>query len=395
MDEAVETLRPSESFSNLRSVSASKSLNNSNSLLNHPYSNAQQQQQNSSSTSLGSIDTVNGRTERLLRELDSVNNSSQFAGGALPPRPPSAFLHNHPLSSYSCPIPHHPLAPLSPIPDNSPAPSPIQSLVSTHFDPNRDLASAYALYPRTSQYSSASDPSHRPSPSSGTILTLDTYSLTSGSRDHLPKTGLDDHRQQQARTISPSGGSFSFDEEAKARAYEKKRGRQKLKWWSLFWLVVIAGIALGIGIAAAAKSKSKSNDGNEKGNQGGGSNTSATPSDQSNSIGTGGDGVRTSSDAPTTVSLSESSSQSSTFGSSNPPSSSPAVTPSPSSSRQRRTPHPGPTSSSQSSRLSSSSSRPSSKRQFALSIKTARRSSVDRMSSQSVSKIVSLKEAAR
>ncbi|GAA5979273.1 hypothetical protein JCM5350_006950 [Sporobolomyces pararoseus] len=281
MEEAVETLRPSESFSNLRSTSASRDQTNGNLLSNHPYSNAQRHESSTSITSIGSTDTLKGRTERLLRELDSVNNgSSHLDGGPFPPRPPSAFLHNHPLSSYSYPVPHHPLAPLSPIPDNSPAPSPVHSLVSTHFDPNRDLASAYALYPRTSHHSSPSDPSHRPSPSSDTYHTPNTYSFTSDSHSHLPKPELN-HQQarEQARTVSPSTvetrESFSFDEEAKARAYEKKRGRQKLKWWSLFWLVVIAGIALGIGIAAAAKSNSKSNDGNSPKNQGEGGLSSA------------------------------------------------------------------------------------------------------------------------
>lgn len=74
MEEAVETLRPSESFSNLRSTSALRNQINGNLLSNHPYSTAQRHESSTSRSSIGSTDTLNGRTERLLRELDSVNN---------------------------------------------------------------------------------------------------------------------------------------------------------------------------------------------------------------------------------------------------------------------------------------------------------------------------------
>ncbi|GAA6018149.1 hypothetical protein JCM11491_003335 [Sporobolomyces phaffii] len=191
LEDAVETLEPGPSYSH------------------HPYS-------------------VDSRTERLLEQLDLEHHGD-----------------DHPIAVRAASFPH-PLAPLAPIDESSPAPSPVASLASLQFDPHRDLASAWTLYPRQSHHDSSDTISVVSA--SYSVPTSSAPPRSSGSR---PGPAL---AAPLGRTDSPA--TFAFGEDAKARRWDKKRGRRKLGWWGLFWLVVVGGTALGIGIAAAVKSKS-------------------------------------------------------------------------------------------------------------------------------------------
>lgn len=108
-----------------------------------------------------------------------------------------------------------------------------------HFDPIRDLASAYQLYPKP-----------RPSAS----IDGDTISRS------LPLPVSRSSHPTSDRTPSPADSaavdSFKFADDEKAKKMEaKKKGRKKLMWWGIFWVVVIVSVAVGIGAGAATKSK--------------------------------------------------------------------------------------------------------------------------------------------
>ncbi|GAA5922420.1 uncharacterized protein JCM15063_003298 [Sporobolomyces koalae] len=239
----VEELSPSAMHSARHAVSASPSRST---LTSHPYSTSANQGSRSSVSleTIETIDTHEERHKRLLRELDRIPYAvaRDVFDKPLAPPPAAVVLDNAPTRRLSISYTPHPL---SPYVTDDVVPPPRRSLTrlpstsSMRFDPTRDLSSAYALYPRDS-----------PGDSQDSIAPF----------PRMSDTRLDRPPSPSLRTVTPT--TFSFDEDAKARALEKKLGRQKLKWWGLFWLVVIGGTALGIGIAAATKSNEASGDHN-------------------------------------------------------------------------------------------------------------------------------------
>ncbi|GAA5875982.1 hypothetical protein JCM16303_006981 [Sporobolomyces ruberrimus] len=255
-EDAVETLRPGASFSDSRPTSAKSSSRNSkvDSLSDHPYSSPTTHQRSDSSASKDSGASRSTRAERLLNELEAVNVSSSAQTSLPPPQsplpspPPSAFLSRQPAESPAR-SPAHPLAILPTIIDVSPSTSPTDPRGSAQIDSSSGRAAAWTLSLRTSQHPNEHD--------------IEAISVSHSIVDAPQARPSLEPPLPEFPTRPGSPSNFSFDEDTKAREYEKRLGRKKLMWWLLFWLVVIGGTAIGIGIAASVKAKSSSSKKND------------------------------------------------------------------------------------------------------------------------------------
>ncbi|GAA5846547.1 hypothetical protein JCM5353_005349 [Sporobolomyces roseus] len=237
--EAVEVLGPQRQAMSSSHLTTG-GFNYIRTLSSHPYAN-QNRSQSPSSISLDTTDTQQERTARLLQELDCL--PTQVESPVDPPLSLSRDLHCQLPIPLSFPADH-------PLSTEVPAPAPARSSSSfsnpslppssMYFDPSRDLASAYQLYPKP-----------RPSAS----IDGDTISRS------LPLPVSRSPHPTSDRTPSPADsaaavGSFKFADDEKARELEaKKKGRKKLMWWGIFWVVVIVSVAIGIGAGAATMSR--------------------------------------------------------------------------------------------------------------------------------------------
>ncbi|GAA5842999.1 hypothetical protein JCM3766R1_001657 [Sporobolomyces carnicolor] len=232
--EAVETLRPHEAEADPDPLDLSRRLSH------HPFSHPRER----------SYRRQDEQPEEEAEAQSQEPAQSIAAKVDLPSTPPSAFLVRHPplVSSAA----HHPLAPLPPIEDVSPSAS-YESPASLRFDPARDLAAAYALYPRQN----LARPHLRDVHYTQSIITAsssrESHTL---ERDPNETENREPLRTRTRFSFSRRNGDGDDDDaDAKQRLLEKRRGRTKLKWWSLFWLVVIGATALGIGIASTKPHK--------------------------------------------------------------------------------------------------------------------------------------------
>ncbi|GAA5905175.1 uncharacterized protein JCM6883_006307 [Sporobolomyces salmoneus] len=242
-EEAVETLRPSSSSSS----SNRNPAGDQHRLFNHPYSNpTNRHDYNRSTSSLSSSGTVMGRTERLMDELEVINTfPASFATrpptAPLPSPPPTASQFRNPsLNSSPVPSSTHPLKPVYPD-------SPTSSVYSLPFNPARDAHSQ-----KISQAEKIADNFRSDSISlaSTSPHPFDSILRPSTSTTSPSPPRLDSRASKPFSSYEKPGSVPESESKAQAALQEKQRGRRKLKWWGVFWIVVIAGIAMGIGIAA-------------------------------------------------------------------------------------------------------------------------------------------------